>query len=748
MFNYFRKELDWGGRKLILETGKMARQADGAVLARYGDTIVLCTAVGVKSSRPGQDFFPLTVNYQEKAFAAGKIPGGFFKREGRPSEKEVLVSRLIDRPIRPLFPDGFRNEVQIVATVFSQDRENDSDTVALVGCSAALTLSGIPCFGPVGAARVGYKNGQYILNPTADQMDDTELELVVAGTAEGVLMVESEAKELSEDVMLGAVNFGHASFQPVIQAIIELAEHAAKEPWTLPEPSAEEQTLKARVDALARAAVADAYREPDKGLRHDKIGAAKKQAMEALAAEALDVEKAKGLFQDLEADIVRNAILDTGMRIDGRDTKTVRPIVAEVGVLPRAHGSALFTRGETQALCVATLGTGQDEQIIDALAGEYRENSMLHYNFPPYSVGEAGRMGSPGRREVGHGKLAWRAMHPLLPSKEQFPYTLRVVSEITESNGSSSMATVCGSSLALMDAGVPLKRPVAGIAMGLIKEDRGFAVLSDILGDEDHLGDMDFKVAGTDSGITALQMDIKITSITPEIMRIALGQARDGRMHILGEMSKAITGARDDVAATAPRITIINVPKEKIREVIGTGGKVIREIVEQTGCKIDIEDDGTIKVAASDTAQAQKAIDWIRGIVAEPEIGVIYNGKVVKTADFGAFVNFLGSRDGLVHISELQQGRVGKTTDVVNVGDPVKVKVIGFDERGKVKLSMRVVVLAMGDDITEQVGVKAGRGDRERGDRDRGDRGDRSERRERQEYVAPVEGSEQPVVGE
>ncbi|HUD58465.1 MAG TPA: polyribonucleotide nucleotidyltransferase, partial [Acetobacteraceae bacterium] len=492
MFNYFRKELDWGGRKLILETGKMARQADGAVLARYGDTIVLCTAVGVKSSRPGQDFFPLTVNYQEKAFAAGKIPGGFFKREGRPSEKEVLVSRLIDRPIRPLFPDGFRNEVQIVATVLSHDMENDPDIVALVGCSAALTLSGIPFFGPVGAARVGYKNGQYILNPTADQMDDTELELVVAGTAEGVLMVESEAKELSEDVMLGAVNFGHASFQPVIQAIIELAEHAAKEPWTLPEPSAEEQTLKARVDALARAAVADAYREPDKGLRHDKIGAAKKQAMEALAAEALDVEKAKGLFQDLEADIVRNAILDTGMRIDGRDTKTVRPIVAEVGVLPRAHGSALFTRGETQALCVATLGTGQDEQIIDALAGEYREHFMLHYNFPPYSVGEAGRMGSPGRREVGHGKLAWRAMHPLLPSKEQFPYTLRVVSEITESNGSSSMATVCGSSLALMDAGVPLKRPVAGIAMGLIKEDRGFAVLSDILGDEDHLGDMDF----------------------------------------------------------------------------------------------------------------------------------------------------------------------------------------------------------------------------------------------------------------
>jgi polyribonucleotide nucleotidyltransferase len=743
MFNYFRKELDWGGRKLILETGKMARQADGAVLARYGDTIVLCTAVGVKSSRPGQDFFPLTVNYQEKAFAAGKIPGGFFKREGRPSEKEVLVSRLIDRPIRPLFPDGFRNEVQIVATVLSHDLENDPDIVALIGCSAALTLSGIPFFGPIAAARVGYADGQYILNPTTDQMAGTRLDLVVAGTAEGVLMVESEAQELPEDVMLGAVTFGHTSFQPVIQAIIELAEHAAKEPWALQEPSAEAVALKGRVDALARAGLADAYREPDKAARHDKVGAVRKQMAETLAAEGLDAEKAKAVFHDLEADIVRNAILDTGMRIDGRDTKTVRPIVAEVGVLPRAHGSALFTRGETQALCVATLGTGQDEQIIDALDREYREHFMLHYNFPPYSVGEAGRMGSPGRREVGHGKLAWRSIHPLLPAKENFPYTLRVVSEITESNGSSSMATVCGSSLALMDAGVPLKRPVAGIAMGLIKEDRGFAVLSDILGDEDHLGDMDFKVAGTDTGITALQMDIKITSITPEIMQIALAQARDGRMHILGEMSKAITGARDDVAATAPRITIINVPKEKIREVIGTGGKVIREIVEQTGCKIDIDDDGTIKIAAADIAQAQKAIDWIRGIVAEPEIGVIYNGKVVKTADFGAFVNFLGSRDGLVHISELQQGRVGKTTDVVNMGDAVKVKVIGFDERGKVKLSMRVVDQATGDDITEQVGAKPGRGDRDR------DRGDRGERRERYEPTpAPAEGAEQPVVGE
>ena len=753
MFNYFRKELDWGGRKLVLETGKIARQADGAVLISYGETIVLCTVVGVKSAKPGQDFFPLTVNYQEKAFAAGKIPGGFFKREGRPSEAEVLKSRLIDRPIRPLFPEGFRNEVQIVATVLSHDMENDPDIVALIGCSAALTLSGIPFF----AARVGYKDGQYILNPTEDETKTSILELVVAGTAEGVLMVESEAQELSEEVMLGAVNFGHQSFQPVIAAIIELAEHAAKEPWALREPSDEEKALRARVDDLARTGIVEAYKIADKQARHDAVDAAKAQATETLAAEGLSVEKAKSHFHDLESDVVRNAILDTGLRIDGRDTRTVRPIIAEVHILPRAHGSALFTRGETQAFCVATLGTGQDEQIIDALEGEYREHFMLHYNFPPYSVGEAGRMGSPGRREIGHGKLAWRAIHPLLPPKEQFPYTLRVVSEITESNGSSSMATVCGASLALMDAGVPLKRPVAGIAMGLIKEDRGYAVLSDILGDEDHLGDMDFKVAGTDVGITSLQMDIKITSITPDIMRIALDQAKEGRLHILGEMSKALTGHRGDVAQTAPRITVINVPKEKIREVIGTGGKVIREIVEATKCKIDINDDGTIKIAASDIAQAQQAIDWIRGIVQEPEIGVIYIGKVVKTADFGAFVNFLGSRDGLVHISELQQGRVGKTTDVVNVGDAVKVKVIGFDERGKVMLSMRVVDQATGSDITEQVGAKPGRSDRDGGDRpersDRGDRGgdrggrDRFERRPRRDAPMP-EGADQPALGD
>ena len=738
MFNYFRKELEWGGRKLVLETGKIARQADGAVMVSYGETIVLCTAVGVRTAKPGQDFFPLTVNYQEKAFAAGKIPGGFFKREGRPSEAEVLKSRLIDRPIRPLFPEGFRNEVQIVATVLSHDMENDPDVVAMIGCSAALTLSGIPFFGPIAAAHVGYENGEYVLNPTMAAAKAGALELVVAGTTEGVLMVESEAHELSEEVMLGAVAFGHAAFQPVIQAIVELAEHAAKEPWALTEKSEAEISLGARADAVARAPLAEAYQERVKQVRYAKVGAAKKAAIATLAEEGLDVAKAGAILHDLEADVVRNAILDTGIRIDGRDTKTVRPIVAEVGILPRAHGSSLFTRGETQAFCVATLGTGSDEQIIDALEGEYREHFMLHYNFPPYSVGEAGRMGSPGRREVGHGKLAWRAIHPLLPAKDKFPYTLRVVSEITESNGSSSMATVCGTSLALMDAGVPLIRPVAGIAMGLIKEEKGFAVLSDILGDEDHLGDMDFKVAGTEMGVTSLQMDIKITSITFDIMKIALDQAKDGRLHILGEMSKALTGARGDVAQTAPRITVITVPKDKIREVIGTGGKVIREIVEQTGCKIDINDDGTIKIAATDIAQAQLAIDKIRGIVAEPEIGVIYTGKVVKTAEFGAFVNFLGAKDGLVHISELQQGRVNKTSDVVKDGDMVKVKVIGFDDRGKVKLSMRVVDQATGSDITEQVGAKPSRGeggDRpERGERpDRGDRfnRDRGERRER-----------------
>ena len=714
MFNYFRKELDWGGRKLVLETGKIARQADGAVMVRYGETVLLCTAVGVKAARPGQDFFPLTVNYQEKSFAAGKIPGGFFKREGRPSERETLVSRLIDRPIRPLFPEGFRNEVQVIATVLSHDLENDPDIVAMVGCSAALTLSGIPFLGPVGAARVGLIDGNFVLNPTAAERERSALDLVVAGTAQGVLMVESEAQELTEQQMLDAVVFGHGAFQPVIEAIIELAERVAKDPWPLTEPDDAEIALGQRLEGLARAPLAEAYREKGKQARAEKVAAARTEARTALAAEGFDTEKLGGLLETLEADIVRKAILDTGVRIDGRDTRTIRPITAEVGVLARTHGSALFTRGETQAFCVATLGTGQDEQVIDALDREYREHFMLHYNFPPYSVGETGRLGSPGRREIGHGKLAWRALHPWRPDKESFPYTMRVVSESTESNGSSSMATVCGSSLALMDAGGPLKRPVAGIAMGLIKEDRGFAVLSDIIGDEDHLGDMDFKVAGTDQGVTSLQMDIKITSITPEIMQIALAQAREGRLHILGEMAKALMGHRSEVAATAPRITVINVPKEKIREVIGTGGKVIREITEQTGTKIDIDDDGTIKIAASDQKQAQMAIDWIRGIVAEPEIHAIYNGKVVKTTDFGAFVNFLGSRDGLVHISELAAGRVARTTDIVNVGASVKVKVIGFDERGKVKLSMRVVDQVTGDDITEKVGPKGGRERRER----------------------------------
>jgi polyribonucleotide nucleotidyltransferase len=700
MFKTYRKEIDWGGRKLTLETGHVARQADGAVMATYGDTVVLCTVVGQRAPKPGVDFFPLTVNYQEKAFAAGKIPGGFFKREGRPSEKEVLTSRLIDRPIRPLFAEGYRNETQVICTTLSHDLENDPDIVAMVGASAALTISGIPFLGPIAAARVGYIDGKYVLNPRQEELNNSVLELVLAGTAEGVLMVESEANELSEEIMLGAVTFGHENFQPVIRAIIELAEQCAREPWPLPEKGPEYEKAKSRLKAVAGDAMRQAYEETGKQARTEKVDAVRAQAVETLVAEGFEAELVSKLTKGLEQDIVRGAILETGQRIDGRDTKTVRPIHSEVGVLPRAHGSAIFTRGETQALVVATLGTGEDEQIIDALEGEYREHFLLHYNFPPYSTGETGRMGSPGRREVGHGKLAWRAVHPLLPKKEDFPYTLRVVSEITESNGSSSMATVCGSSLALMDAGVPLRRPVAGIAMGLIKEKSGFAVLSDILGDEDHLGDMDFKVAGTTEGVTSLQMDIKITSITPEIMKIALGQARDGRLHILGEMSKALSRSREAVSQNAPRITVINIPKDKIREVIGSGGKVIREICEVTGAKIDIEDDGTIKVAAVDASAAQAAIDWIRGIVAEPEIGVVYTGKVVKIMEFGAFVNFLGSRDGLVHISELAPHRVKQVGDVVKVGDMVKVKCIGMDDRGKVKLSMKAVDQQTGEDLT------------------------------------------------
>jgi len=698
MFHVYRKELVWGGRRLVLETGKIARQTDGAVLITYGETTVLCTAVAMKSAKLGQDFFPLTVNYQEKTFAAGKIPGGFFKREGRPSEKETLVSRLIDRPLRPLFVPGFVNETQVVCTVLSHDLENDPDIVSMIGASAALTISGIPFLGPIGGARVGFIDGNYVLNPTLGELPGSRLDLVVAGTSEGVLMVESEAKELSEEIMLGAVTFGHREFQPVIQAIIELAETCAKEPWSLPPTPPEIADIEARLRDTVGPLIDAAYREQGKQDRSNRLDAAKEKVVEKFPDDAQRAIALK-LFKDLEKEIVRGAILRDGRRIDGRGTRAVRPISCEVGVLPRAHGSALFTRGETQALAVATLGTGQDEQIIDALEGEYRENFMLHYNFPPYATGEAGRLGSPGRREIGHGKLAWRAVRPLLPGKDNFPYTIRVVSEITESNGSSSMASVCGASLSLMDAGVPLLRPVAGIAMGLIKEPEGFAVLSDILGDEDHLGDMDFKVAGSEIGITALQMDIKITSITEEIMRTALDQAREGRAHILGEMAKALTGARNEVSGNAPRITSFSIPKEKIREVIGSGGKVIREITETTGAKIDIDDDGTVKIAAVDGDAAKAAIDWVRGIVAEPEVGVIYNGKVVKVVDFGAFVNFLGSRDGLVHISELAPQRVGKVADVVKLGDAVKVKVLGFDDRGKVKLSMRQVDQATGEDL-------------------------------------------------
>ena len=706
MFTVHRKEITWGGRKLVIETGKIARQADGAVLVTYGDTMVLCTAVAQKTPKVGIDFFPLTVNYQEKTFAAGKIPGGFFKREGRPSEKETLTSRLIDRPIRPLFAKGFQNETQVICTVLSHDLDNDPDVVSLVGTSAALTLSGIPFMGPIGGARVGYVDNQFVLNPTPEQLENSQLDMIVAGTNAAVLMVESEANQLSEETMLGAVMFAHSEFQPVIQAIIELAQECAKEPWVVPEPPAEKEALRARLKDAAEDSLREAYRETVKQARVEKVSAAKAAAIEAMDVTEEEAKLMGGLLKDLEKHIVRGNILETGQRIDGRDTKTVRPIVAEVGILPRSHGSSLFTRGETQALAVATLGTGQDEQIIDALEGEYREHFMLHYNFPPYSVGEASFLRSPGRREIGHGKLAWRAIHAVMPTKEAFPYTIRVVSEITESNGSSSMATVCGTSLAMMDAGVPIERPVAGIAMGLIKEDSGFAVLSDILGDEDHLGDMDFKVAGTSTGVTSLQMDIKITGITEEIMQAALAQARGGRIHILGEMAKAIDSARDDVSSNAPRITTISIPKDKIREVIGTGGKVIREICEVTGAKIDIDDDGTIKVAAVDGDAGQAAIDWIKNIIAEPEVGVIYTGRVVKVVDFGAFVNFLGARDGLCHISELAQERVGKVTDVVNEGDSVKVKVLGIDDRGKVKLSMKVVNQETGEEIVKD-GVAA-----------------------------------------
>ena len=697
MFEVYRKEITWGGRLLTFETGKIARQADGAVMVTYGGTTVLCTAVGAASAKPGIDFFPLTVNYQEKTFAAGRIPGGFFKREGRPSEKETLVCRLIDRPIRPLFHKSYKNETQVIATVLAHDMENDPDVVALIGASAALTISGLPFMGPIGACRVGWDGKSYILNPTTEQMQNKTLDLVVAGTTEGVLMVESEASELSEEIMLGAVDFGHKEMGSVIKAIIDLAEVAAKEPRPLPEEPKEKKEYLKLIKPFQKK-FEKAYKEMDKSKRSKMLSEIRTEIVLSLGDNP-NMTLVSSLTKEVEADIVRGSILKTKKRIDGRDTKTVRPIVAEVGTLPRAHGSSLFTRGETQALVVATLGTGQDEQIIDALDGEYREKFMLHYNFPPYSVGEAGRVGSPGRREVGHGKLAWRAVHPLLPQGEDFPYTVRIVSEVTESNGSSSMATVCGTSLALMDAGVPIKKPVAGIAMGLIKEKNDFSVLSDILGDEDHLGDMDFKVAGTEDGITSLQMDIKITSITKEIMEIALDQAKDGRIHILNEMAKAIGSSREALADTAPKITTMKIKVEKIRDVIGPGGKMIREICELTGAKVDIEDDGTIKIAASDTESSLAAQKKINDIVAEAEMGVIYDGKVVKTVDFGAFVNFLGTKDGLVHISELQNARTEKTTDICKEGDTVKVKVIGFDDRGKVKLSMKRVDQETGLDI-------------------------------------------------
>ncbi|MEJ6783487.1 polyribonucleotide nucleotidyltransferase [Aminobacter sp. Piv2-1] len=705
MFNQHKVEIEWGGRPLILETGKIARQADAAVLATYGETIVLATVVSAKEPKPGFDFFPLTVNYQEKTYAAGKIPGGYFKREGRPSEKETLVSRLIDRPIRPLFADGYKNDTQIVVTVVQHDLENDPDILSIVATSAALTLSGVPFMGPIGGARVGYINGEFVLNPHIDEMQESKLDLVVAGTNEAVLMVESEAQELPEDIMLGAVMFGHQGFQPVIDAIIKLAEVAAKEPRDFTAPSYSE--LETEMLALAEADLRAAYKIIDKQARYAAVDAAKAKVKAAFAAEGEEApkwssEQVATVFKELQAKIVRWNILDTGSRIDGRDLSTVRAIVSEVGVLPRTHGSSLFTRGETQALVVATLGTGEDEQYVDALTGMYKEKFLLHYNFPPYSVGETGRMGSPGRREIGHGKLAWRAVRPMLPAAEQFPYTLRVVSEITESNGSSSMATVCGTSLALMDAGVPLQKPVAGIAMGLIKEGERFAVLSDILGDEDHLGDMDFKVAGTAGGITSLQMDIKISGITEEIMKIALDQAKDGRIHILGEMAHAISEGRKELGEFAPRIEVMQIPTDKIREVIGSGGKVIREIVEKTGAKINIEDDGTVKIASSNAKEIEAAKKWIHTIVAEPEVGEIYEGTVVKTADFGAFVNFFGPRDGLVHISQLANDRVAKTSDVVKEGDKVWVKLMGFDERGKVRLSMKVVDQATGKEIAKE----------------------------------------------
>jgi len=726
MFNMKTVEIEWGGQTLKLETGRVARQANGAVLATLGETVVLCAVTAARSVKDGQDFFPLTVHYQEKYSAAGRIPGGFFKRERGATEKETLVSRLIDRPIRPLFPEGFYNEINVICQVLSYDGENEPDILAMVGASAALTLSGVPFMGPIAAARVGYVDGEYILNPTDEQVAAGSLDLVVAGTHDAVMMVESEAKELSEDEMLGAVMFAHRGIQPVIGAIIKLAEQAAKDPW----PMAVQADLSAAKDKLKKLIGKDitaAYKLTDKSARSDAINLARAKAKEAFSdATPQDQMAALKLVKKLEAEIVRTAILKDGKRIDGRTTTQIRPIEAIVGFLPRTHGSALFTRGETQSICTTTLGTKDSEQMIDGLTGLRYEHFMLHYNFPPYSVGEVGRFGAPGRREVGHGKLAWRALRPVLPTKDEFPYTIRVLSDITESNGSSSMATVCGGSLSMMDAGVPLKRPVSGIAMGLILEGKNFAVISDILGDEDHLGDMDFKVAGTSEGITTMQMDIKIAGITEEIMKQALAQANEGRAHILDEMAKALDHTREELSAHAPRIETLQIDKSKIREVIGTGGKVIREIVAETGAKVDIDDEGLIKISSSDLSQIEAARKWILGIVEEAEVGKVYAGKVVNLVDFGAFVNFMGGKDGLVHVSEIRNERVEKVADVLSEGQEVKVKVLEIDQRGKVRLSMRVVDQETGEELEDARPPREARDDRG----PRGDRPDRGPRRD------------------
>ena len=729
MFDVKKVEIEWGGKTLTLETGRVARQADGAVLATYGETVVLCAVTAAKSVKEGQDFFPLTVHYQEKYSAAGRIPGGFFKRERGATEKETLTSRLIDRPVRPLFPEGFYNEINVIAQVLSYDGETEPDIVALVAASAALTISGVPFMGPIGAARVGFKDGEYQLNPSLSEAALGRLDLVVAATQEAVMMVESEAKELTEEEMLGAVMFAHAESRKVIDAIIKLAEKAAKDPWEI-DLSDNTAEMKSKLKDLIGGDIAAAYKLTDKSARSNALNEARAKAKAAFAEESPQAQMvANKTMKKLEAEIVRTAILKDGQRIDGRTTTQIRPIESTVGFLPRTHGSALFTRGETQAICTTTLGTKDAEQMIDGLEGLHYESFMLHYNFPPYSVGEVGRFGAPGRREVGHGKLAWRALRPVLPSKDDFPYTIRVLSDITESNGSSSMATVCGGCLAMMDAGVPLKRPVSGIAMGLILEGKEFTVLSDILGDEDHLGDMDFKVAGTEVGITSLQMDIKVAGITEEIMKQALAQARDGRAHILGEMKKALGDVRSELSAHAPRIETMQIDKSKIRDVIGTGGKVIREIVAETGAKVDIDDNGLIKISSSDLKQIEAAKVWILGIVEEPEVGKVYTGKVVNMVDFGAFVNFMGGRDGLVHVSEIRSERVEKVSDVLKEGQEVKVKVLEIDNRGKVRLSMRVVDQETGEALED---TRPPREPRERGERgDRGDRGDRGGDRRR-----------------